>query len=165
MKNDGLHPAGKLDSGKPARPFAGTKGFHMELKVVCQCGQKYKFDVEPVRSQMPFTVNCPVCNAEGTATANALLAQVYSSQTPSVSEAIAEPQAATAPVAGLRINKTPGEPAVPGSIAPPAAAPRTNVPPRALASVPQSAKPVNEFNLGLGIFGAFLGAALGAGLM
>jgi hypothetical protein len=42
----------------------------MELKVVCQCGQKYKFDVEPVNGQMPFTVNCPLCNADGTGRPN-----------------------------------------------------------------------------------------------
>ena len=28
----------------------------IELKVHCDCGQKYKFDVEPVNNQMPFTV-------------------------------------------------------------------------------------------------------------
>jgi hypothetical protein len=136
----------------------------MELKLVCQCGQKYKFDVEPVGGRMPFMVNCPVCNAEGTTTANALLAQAYSGQTPPTAEPIAESPAAAPAVGGLRINKTQGEPAVPDSIAPQPAAPRINVP-RPLASAPQNVKPVNEFNLGLGILGAFLGAALGAGLM
>jgi hypothetical protein len=45
----------------------------MDLKVVCQCGQKFKFDVEPVNGRMSFTVNCPVGNADGTAAANALI--------------------------------------------------------------------------------------------
>jgi hypothetical protein len=45
----------------------------MELKIVCQCGQKYKFDVEPVNGRMPVAVNCPTCNAEGTAAANAIV--------------------------------------------------------------------------------------------
>jgi hypothetical protein len=48
----------------------------MELKIVCQCGQKYKFDVEPVNGRMPVAVNCPTCNAEGTAAANARLAEL-----------------------------------------------------------------------------------------
>jgi hypothetical protein len=26
----------------------------IELKVHCDCGQRYKFDVEPVNNQMPF---------------------------------------------------------------------------------------------------------------
>jgi len=47
----------------------------IELKVQCDCGQKYKFDVEPVNGQMPFTVACPVCGADGTGQANALLQQ------------------------------------------------------------------------------------------
>ncbi len=137
----------------------------MELKVVCQCGQKYKFDVEPVNGQMPFAVNCPVCNADGTATANTLLAQTFSSQPPSIPEEIAESRATAIPAGGLRINKAPNESAVPNPIAPPASVPRTNVPSRPLAPALQNVKPVNEFNLGLGILGAVLGAALGAGLM
>jgi hypothetical protein len=36
---------------------------------------------------------------------------------------------------------------------------------RPIAPVVQNVKPVNEFNLGLGILGAVLGAGLGAGLM
>jgi hypothetical protein len=48
----------------------------IELKVQCDCGQKYKFDVEPINGRMPFTVNCPVCGVDGTDKANALLQQV-----------------------------------------------------------------------------------------
>jgi hypothetical protein len=69
----------------------------MELKVVCQCGQKYKFDVEPVNERVPFAVNCPVCNADGTATANTLLAQTFLSQTPPIPEEVAESRAIAAP--------------------------------------------------------------------
>ena len=42
----------------------------MDLKVVCYCGQKYKFDVEPVDGRMPHTVMCAVCGADGTVLAN-----------------------------------------------------------------------------------------------
>ena len=52
----------------------------MEIKVQCDCGQKFKFDVEPVSGRMPFAVNCPVCGADGTARANVILQQLLPSQ-------------------------------------------------------------------------------------
>lgn len=64
----------------------------IELKVYCDCGQKYKFDVEPVNGQMPFTVACPICRRDGTAKANAMLQQM------AVFKPIgSEPTAASAP--------------------------------------------------------------------
>ena len=45
----------------------------IELKVQCDCGQKFKFDVEPVNNLMPYAVNCPVCGADGTGKANGVL--------------------------------------------------------------------------------------------
>ncbi|MSU59255.1 MAG: hypothetical protein EXS35_13990 [Pedosphaera sp.] len=45
----------------------------MEIKILCACGAKFKFDVEPVNGQMPWAVKCPVCGADGTAQANAIL--------------------------------------------------------------------------------------------
>jgi hypothetical protein len=106
----------------------------MELKVLCNCGQKYKFDVEPVNNQMPFGVNCPVCGADGTDHANTLIAQSV---------------------------------AAPAVVLPP---PQPRVTARAItrpASVPApaQAKSRGEFNLGLGILGAFLGALLAAGAL
>ena len=46
----------------------------MEIKVLCPCGQKFAFDVDPVNGQMPFVVTCPCCDADGTAAANELIA-------------------------------------------------------------------------------------------
>ncbi|HUD46397.1 MAG TPA: hypothetical protein VMR33_06185 [Candidatus Baltobacteraceae bacterium] len=46
----------------------------MTIKVQCPCGAKYSFEVEPVDGQMPHAVNCPVCNADGTALANEVIA-------------------------------------------------------------------------------------------
>ena len=46
----------------------------MTIKVQCLCGAKYSFDVEPVEGRMPFAVNCPVCQADGTELANELIA-------------------------------------------------------------------------------------------
>jgi hypothetical protein len=136
----------------------------MEVKVACGCGQKYKFDVEPVNGRMPVAVSCPVCGVDGTPMANGIIAQTFPSQPPQipVAMAMAMPAAAAAPVGGLRINHT--APAAPDSPPPLPSAPRP-APMRPTAPVVQNVKPVNEFNLGLGILGAILGAALGAGLM
>jgi hypothetical protein len=47
----------------------------MEIKVQCDCGQKFKFDVEPANGRMPYAIACPVCGADATARANAVIAQ------------------------------------------------------------------------------------------
>jgi len=45
------------------------------IKILCGCGQKYAFDVEPVGGRMAYAVQCPVCGAEGTTAANQIIAQ------------------------------------------------------------------------------------------
>jgi succinoglycan biosynthesis transport protein ExoP len=50
----------------------------MEIKLHCECGQRYKFDVEPVNGRMPGPVRCPACGLDGTAKANDILRQSYS---------------------------------------------------------------------------------------
>ncbi len=47
------------------------------IKIECGCGQRYAFDVEPHDGRMPHTVACPVCGADGTGTANEVLAQSF----------------------------------------------------------------------------------------
>lgn len=134
----------------------------MELKVLCDCGQKFKFDVEPANGRMPFAINCPACNEDATAKANSLIAESLPVAAPPPPP-IAPPAIAPAP-GGLRINRM--EPAVLATAPPP-------VPPVALPGYPllpatavaDKPKVVREFNLGMGILGALLGAALGAGLM
>jgi hypothetical protein len=111
----------------------------IEVKVPCSCGQKYKFDVEPVNGQMPFAVNCPVCGADGTAAANAILAQGV-------------PQKAT-PIA-MRMSAPPPPPAAPR-------VPEPVKPPRAAAA---RARAPRESNLGLGVMGAMAGAVIGIGI-
>jgi hypothetical protein len=81
----------------------------MEIKVQCDCGQKYKFDVEPLHGQMPFTVNCPVCGKDGTSRANVLLQQLLPPP-PIVTAAVPlspPPPPAPAPMrtSGLSINR------------------------------------------------------------
>ena len=143
----------------------------MELKVVCDCGQKYKFDVVPVNGQMPFTVNCPICGVDGTPTANQLLGQqLAAALTPPPLPSLEPPPAA----GGLRINRPAPAAAAPplfsaSATTPPlptsapAPAPRPGIPIRNLVSPPVKAQPT--YNLWLGILGAFLGSALGSSLM
>jgi hypothetical protein len=73
----------------------------MEIKLVCSCGTKFKFEVEPVHGRMPAPVYCPACNADATAEANEVLRQMYSTPQP---ESVAAP-VATPAGGGLRINR------------------------------------------------------------
>ncbi|MEW6306368.1 MAG: hypothetical protein AB1705_23125, partial [Verrucomicrobiota bacterium] len=42
----------------------------MQIKIVCPCGTRFAFDVEPVDGQMPTPVACPRCGADATGQAN-----------------------------------------------------------------------------------------------
>jgi len=133
----------------------------MELKVVCQCGQKFKFDVEPVNGRMPFAVNCPACNADGTAAANALIAAQLATAPPVVSA----PPPPIAPAAGgLRINLPP-PPATAATAPPPLAPPPISGLRPAVANKKPKPQVAGEFSLVRGILGALLGAGVGCGLM
>ncbi|HTR43268.1 MAG TPA: hypothetical protein VMH87_16775 [Pseudomonadales bacterium] len=164
----------------------------MDLKVVCYCGQKYKFDVQPVDGRMPHAVSCPVCGVDGTPLANQLISQqLASSSAPPPVQAMVAPipamitppppmavpasamaapapmPPAPAPASGLKINiARPAAPDVPpplpsSSVPPPLGAPRPMAPLRPAVAAKAEQK---EYNQGLGILGAFLGAAVGGGL-
>jgi hypothetical protein len=108
------------------------------IKIQCECGQRYAFDVEPVNGFMPTAVACPTCGVDGTAAANELIAQTL----------VAPP----VPVAKARPAMAPVRAGAPAQSAP--------------RSVPVAAsKAASEFNMGLGVLGAFLGACIGVGLM
>ncbi|MBA4148238.1 MAG: B-box zinc finger protein [Verrucomicrobia bacterium] len=47
----------------------------MEVKVLCGCGAKFAFDVEPVNGQMPVAIYCPKCSADVTAFANQIISE------------------------------------------------------------------------------------------
>jgi hypothetical protein len=47
------------------------------IKVECECGQHYAFDVEPVNGRMPTRVACPTCGTDGTSTANDHIARLF----------------------------------------------------------------------------------------
>jgi len=52
------------------------------VKIECDCGQRYAFDVLPVDGRMPSSVACPSCGVDGTALANESLAATLALQTP-----------------------------------------------------------------------------------
>jgi hypothetical protein len=47
----------------------------MPIKIECECGQHYAFDVDPVNGRMPSAVACPTCGIDGTAVANDTIAR------------------------------------------------------------------------------------------
>lgn len=144
----------------------------MELKVVCQCGQKFKFDVEPVNGQMPFKVNCPVCNLDGTSTANVMLAEILSNQPPpTATTSPPPPPPVAAPAAagsGLRLSRpthTEPQPAAPEPASASTAPTRTSSLPldmRKKAAAAASANPAKTPSFGMGLLGGLIGAVVGS---
>jgi hypothetical protein len=163
----------------------------LELKVQCDCGQKYKFDVEPVNNRMPFTVKCPICGLDGTEKANALLQERAAAQ--SVSPASSSPYppspapmdpailagAAATEQPKLRLSLSTSHASSSGDSVP-ATAPQTTSPaaaaiaatggkPLSRPGIPStfstgSSRPAKEpdaVNLPLGIVGAVVGGFLG----
>src|SRR6185503_5617187 len=100
----------------------------MEIKIFCNCGAKYKFDVEPVNGQMPRAVVCPVCGVDGTAQANQIIRQ---NQTAPVAEPLGVPAPRPAmPVPqAIRLPSTSAPPAPPAPVAPVTAAAPPPLPP------------------------------------
>jgi|GEM_PF-3711514 len=47
----------------------------VEVKIQCDCGTRYKFDVEPLHGRMPQKVACPGCGVDGTPAANERIRQ------------------------------------------------------------------------------------------
>jgi uncharacterized protein YxjI len=47
----------------------------MEIKILCGCGTKFKFDVEPVSGRMPVAAICPSCGSNCTTDANQQIQQ------------------------------------------------------------------------------------------
>jgi len=130
----------------------------MEIKIFCNCGAKYKFDVEPVNGQMPRAVVCPVCGADGTAQANQIIRQNLIAPvaeplevpaprppTPGVPQAIRLPSTPVAIPAADAL--TPAPPvaravAVPATGAPPPLPPVAGAPPAIrIATAPGGAPP------------------------
>ena len=157
----------------------------IELKVHCDCGQKYKFDVEPVNGTMPFTVACTVCKSDGTPKANAMLQQMAIFK-PIVTTSIHAPVAMAAPlpiapppsgsppappppigVSRLRINAAAPEATSTVDTPPPIGALSGTPPPFSArprpgaAPAPAEVEPGKEPSFALGLLGALVGALVG----
>ena len=79
----------------------------MEVKILCPCGAKYKFDVEPLDGRLPGPVKCPVCAADGTTLGNDVIARN-----------LATTPASASPVKAIAIPAAPVVTAVPQSSQP-----------------------------------------------
>jgi hypothetical protein len=56
------------------------------IKIQCECGQRYAFDVEPVNGCMTSPVACPACGVDGAIAANAIIAQSAQPKPPVTAE-------------------------------------------------------------------------------
>jgi len=77
------------------------------VKILCGCGQKYAFDVEPQNGRMPYSVQCPICKVDGTTAANEILTRTLPPQpvaAPAPARAL-QPAPPPPSAAGLRISK------------------------------------------------------------
>lgn len=88
----------------------------MDIKVLCPCGAKYQFPVEPVNGLLPQSIACPVCGADNTDLGNAAI------QAKLASEPVAAPAATPAPP-GLRVTAHPATPPLPSPARPVMATP------------------------------------------
>ena len=164
----------------------------MELKVVCNCGQKFVFDVEPLNGRMPMPINCPACGIDATENANSAIALKIAAP-PSVRMTVtiptppppsaggipippppnSAPSAAPQSAGGLRINK-PAHTESPQAASVPAPLPIQPNPsrPKPMTHVPtytpgylKDNPALQNNNFMLGILGAFIGAILGLAFM
>jgi hypothetical protein len=78
----------------------------MEIKILCPCGTKFSFDVEPVNFRMPAPVACPACGADATEQANSILREKSSpSQSTAAPAPPSSPPGPAPTPAGLRITR------------------------------------------------------------
>jgi hypothetical protein len=140
----------------------------MDIKIVCGCGQKYIFEVDPDNGLMGASVVCPACGADGTMEANEILTQIFP-ESPAGPESERVAPASTVVEGGpTRINPPvrltmAANPPLPTP--PPLPAAPVLRPIRPLTVAAPEVEATEEYNLGRGILGAVLGAGLGAGLM
>lgn len=153
----------------------------MEVKVFCPCGAKYKFDVEPVNGRLPGPVFCPKCNAEGTAAANAILAQSQAAHpvaqpAPPAMAPLAPQGSGAAPVPVVRVSAIPSaaRPAVklsvqshvPSAATSESATPQLSHPAAAPIVQPKSGerrqRGYGEANVPMGLAGAIVSGLVGA---
>jgi hypothetical protein len=96
------------------------------IKIQCACGQRYAFEVEAVGGRMPSAVACPACGADGTAAANAAIAQSLAAQPPIAARPVGI--LLNAPTSTLSAFPAAAASPVPTAAPPPIAAPRRPMP-------------------------------------
>lgn len=68
-------PACQRDGTAAVNQFlASIRHRPLPVKILCACGQKYTFEVQPRDGRMPWLVACPVCKRDGTEEANRIIA-------------------------------------------------------------------------------------------
>lgn len=131
----------------------------MEIKVECVCGQRFKFDIEPVNGRMPHSVNCPACGADGTESANLSIQQTQMN-----SPTAAAPEASLVPAVPPMGSPTKLRISSPSPTAARAEAPEA-APMRPMPSLATAAaappKPERKANFMLGVVGALIGSFIG----
>ena len=134
----------------------------MEIKIICDCGQKFKFDAEPVDGRMPWEVNCPVCGASGTDKANYIIRQQLSATAPPPAAPVAAASSESAPEPAkprLSISRSQHAAPPPPPVAP--AMPRPIAGPSATAKPKPKIKPVfGQPHMGKTILGACIGSLI-----
>ncbi len=140
----------------------------IDVKLECNCGQQYAFDVEPVDGQMAVEVQCPNCGSDGTAAANAFIARHLPTPTSPPTTPMPKPGAlrisSTAPQSAT--GSSSGVTVSPAVLAPPPSPASSAVTQRAQSGTYLERMPdAPMFSLGRGILGGILGAMLGSGLL
>jgi len=139
----------------------------MEIKITCGCGQKYIFEVNPVNGQMPVSVQCPVCGADGTQEANDILAQIapemaaVAAPAP-VLETVAAPVSDSSPAGvPMRLAVTASPPPLPAGRPPLPPAMRPSPAPAARTSLVWYEHVWTALPLGLVAVGGCIGGGIG----
>jgi len=68
----------------------------MNIRIQCECGSRFSFDVEPVDGRMPVIIACPTCGKDATAAANVEIAGALGGTEPA-------PQPASPKTARIRV--------------------------------------------------------------
>ena len=59
------------------------------IRIECDCGQPYAFEIEPVNGRMPVPVACPTCGRDGTIAANAVITEALTPSAPPAAPKVA----------------------------------------------------------------------------
>lgn len=157
-------------AGKEPPPIGTGSRPLKEIKVVCACGARYKFDLELAEKEMPGAVTCPGCQADLTALANEEIRNYITKHAADLAPSAVAPTAAPAAAPGAAPRPAPAPapitapavasaaeappataepvappaPAVPAPVAPPAPAPPPPDVPAAPVATAPTVTPVSD---------------------